>query len=1132
MAPQPARSRIPTRLLTVGALLAVTGTGLGAATDRPGTASRPDAVTVARSGQAAIPPARVTVAAAPGEATAIPGFRIQSSSRVTDGGAVISQPGYATPGWFPVPARSTVLAGLLANGRYADPFFSTNMRAIPTSEFTVPWWYRADVTLGPETGLRTYLNLSGVLSRAEIWVNGTQVATSSQVVGMYTNHERDLTSLVHPGGNSIAIRVTPNDPNRDLTMGWIDWVQRPPDNNMGIVRDVLIRRSGAVALRNARVATSLNTPALDRAELTVKADVRNDSAGSVTTTITGTVAGNTLAAQTVTLAPGQTRTLTFPVVTVTNPRVWWPAGMGEQALHDLDLTASVGGGMSDAVHRRFGIRDIKAPLDGSNHRRYSVNGRPLLVKGAGWSPDLFLRWNPTYVEDKLRYVLDLGLNAVRLEGRIEPDDFFDLTDRLGVLVMPGWECCNKWERHSSWNSTDMTVAGASMRAEAIRLRDRPSVISFLIASDIPPTAAIERTYVDALNAAEWPLPIVSVASDNSAPITGRSGLKMPGPYDWVPPNYWYNKREGGAFGFNSETSAGPDIPTLDTLRRMMTASELNTLWQNFGAAQYHRSPSGTFDDLQIYGNALAGRYGTVTSLEDYVRKAQLAQYENVRAQFEAYARNFSDSSNPANGQIYWLLNSGWTSLHWQLFDYYLDQGGSYWGAKKANEPLHVQYSYDSRSVVVVNSRPAAASNLAVRVNLYNPDGSERFAQTVANLNVGGGGAKTTALTIPATVSGLATTYLAKLVLMDSTGREISRNVYWLSTRADVIDYANNQWYYAPTTQYADLRGLSSMAQAPVSATATTSASGAESTTTVTLRNSGTGRTPAFYVDARVIGAGGRAALPIRWSDNAVSLWPGESVTLTGTYRTADLGGASPSVRISGWNVATQTIPGGGPPDTEPPTVPGNLHAPSVTSSSVTLAWDASSDNVGVAGYDVYRNGSALATTGTTTVVDNAVAPATAYTYSVRARDAAGNTSGFVNLPVTTPPPPAIVRYEAENATIVLGAAESEHAGFSGTGYVNYQNVADSYVQWTVNAATAGPVTLTFRHANGTTVARPMDIAVNGRVAADELMFPPTGAWPSWSTVSVTVNLDAGANTIRATATTANGGPNVDYLETS
>ncbi len=1073
--------------------------------------------------------AEIAVSATPGESTALPGFLIQSSAATGDTGGSISQPGYAATGWYPVTARSTVFAGLLQNNKYPDPFFSTNMKNVPTTDFTVPWWYRADFTLDTDTGQRTYVDFSGVLSKADVWVDGTQVATSSQVAGMYTHHEFDLTSIVHSGVNSIAFKVYPNDPNRDLTTGWIDWVQTPPDKNMGIVRDVGIRRAGPVALRNAHVRTTLATPALDSATVTAKADVRNDSASAVTATVSGTVAGSPLS-QTVSLAAHEQKTVTFPSLTLANPQVWWPAGMGGQPMYDLDLAVSVSGATSDTAHERFGIRDVKATLDGSGHRRYSINGRPLLIRGGGWSPDLFLRWNPTYVEDKLRYTVDLGLNTIRLEGHLEPDEFFDLADRYGILTLPGWECCDKWENPSSWTSADYTVAKSSMAAEAARLRDHPSAISFLIGSDNAPNSTIEKNYVDALTAADWPNPIIAAASDNSAPITGSSGMKMPGPYDWVPPSYWYNKREGGAFGFNSETSAGPDVPTLDTLRRMMTSSELDSLWQNYSAAQYHRSPSSTFSTLKIFDNALTGRYGAPTSLTDYVRKAQLAQYENVRAQFEAYGRNFTDSSNPADGVIYWMLNSGWTSLHWQLFDYYLDQNGAYYGAKKAGEPLHVQYSYDSHSVVVVNSRHASASNLTVKVNLYNPDGTEKFAQTVTGVSIGGDGHRTTVLTVPSSISGLATTYLAKLVLTDASGQEVSRNVYWLSTKADVIDWANNDWYYVPTTGYADLRGLSSLAQAPVAASAmTTTGTDGTTTTTVMLRNTSTGKTPAFYVDAHVLGASGKPVLPIRWNDNEVSLWPGESMTLTGTYRTADLAGASPSVRISGWNVATQTIPagGGGGGDTQPPTAPANLHTTSVTSGSVALAWDPATDNVGVTGYDVYRDGSPVATVTGTSAVDSGVAAGTTYTYTVKARDAAGNTSDPATLPVTTPPA-STVRYEAENG-VCQGTIDTDHTGFSGTGFCNTTNAVGAYVQWTVNAATAGTAKLTIRYANGTTASRPMTLTVNG-AAAGTLDFPPTGSWDTWAAATVTVPLPAGANTVRATATTANGGPNLDCLD--
>lgn len=119
--------------------------------------------------------------------------------------------------------------------------------------------------------------------------------------------------------------------------------------------------------------------------------------------------------------------------------------MGGQPLYDLDVTATVDGRTSDTAHEAFGIRDVQAPLNADGDRQYRINGRPLLVKGGGWSPDQFLRWDPTYAEDRLRYALDLGLNTLRLEGHIEPDEFFDLTDRYGILTLPGWECCDKWE---------------------------------------------------------------------------------------------------------------------------------------------------------------------------------------------------------------------------------------------------------------------------------------------------------------------------------------------------------------------------------------------------------------------------------------------------------------------------------------------------------------------------------------------------------------------------------------------------------------------------------------------------------------------------------------------------------------
>ncbi|GGV04487.1 beta-mannosidase [Streptomyces filipinensis] len=859
------------------------------------------------------------VPSAAGTGTPLQGYAIQSSAKVSDSPAAVSSPGYPARDWYPAGPRSTVMAALLADGVYADPFFSTNQQKAAKADFQVPWWYRSDFTV-EDTARRTFLDFSGVISAADVYVNGHQVAKAADITGAYPHHELDVTSLIRPGTNTVAFRVQPNEPNKNLTMGWIDWLQPPADRNMGIVRDVVVRRGGPVALRDAHVVTRLAVPSLASADLTVKARARNDTGAAVTAEITGRIGATTFTRQ-VPLAAHQTKTVVFspadtPGLRLTSPKVWWPAGMGGQPLYGLDLTASVAGTTSDTAHETFGIRDVQAPLNADGARQYRINGRRLLVKGGGWSPDEFLRWDRTYAEDRLKYAVDMGLNTIRLEGHLEPDEFFDLADRHGVLTLPGWECCDKWEGQVNgsgesgdpWTAADYPVAKASMAAEAARLRDHPSVLSFLIGSDYAPDATIEKSYLDALEAADWPTPVVSSASDRSSPQLGSSGMKMTGPYDWVPPGYWYAKREGGATGFNSETSAGPSIPTLDTLHRMMTPAELDTLWKDPDAKQYHRSPSPVFGTLKIYDAALTGRYGAPTSLADYVRKAQLAQYENVRAQFEAYDRNATDSAKPSTGVIHWMFNSGWTSLHWQLTDRYLDQGGAYFGAKKANEPLHVQYSYDDRSVVVVNHRHTAATGLTARATLFDPDGTQRYDKTVTGVGVNGDGAHGTALTLPSSVSGLSSTYLLRLVLTGADGKEVSRNVYWLSTRPDTLDWNGTTWYYTPTTGYADLKGLGSMAPVPVSATAATKSSDGTSTTTVTLRNTGGGRTPALLTDVRLVDGQGKPVLPVRWSDNQVSLWPGESVTLTATYRTAGLHGSAPRVRVSGWNTPERTVP--------------------------------------------------------------------------------------------------------------------------------------------------------------------------------------------------------------------------------
>ncbi|MBB5954563.1 exo-1,4-beta-D-glucosaminidase [Saccharothrix tamanrassetensis] len=850
----------------------------------------PDAV-AQPTAQPTAPP-DFTVTASPGSVSTVPDWRMQSSARATQGGNVISTTDYADAGWLTVPARSTVLAGLIANGRYPDVNHGENLKQVDRDDFAVPWWYRKVFQASPRPGVHTFLKLNGgVIARGEVWLNGTLVAGSDKVVGAYPTHEFDVTSLLRNGDNALAIRASSSDPQNDLVIHFIDWAQLPPDRNQGIFRDVQLAASGPVSLRFPRATADLPLPSLASAAVTVEVEARNNTGSAVTADVSGTI-GLTPFTSSVSLAAHETRTVTF-TQDVDRPQVWWPFQMGAQPLHTASLEATVGGVRSDVASTRFGIREVTSSLV-QGARQFFVNGRPFPVRGGGWASDLFLRTDVRRIEDQLDLVRSMGMNTIRLEGKPENDELYDIADRLGIMLLTGWECCSKWEDYASFDAEDDRVAGESAESEARRVRNHPAMLGFLIGSDAAPGAGLEKTYLDALARADWDLPVISSAKASSSPRLGPPGMKMDGPYWWVPPNYWYAKRLGGAFGFASEIGPGPTVPELDELRKFLTPSDISKL-TDYNAVQYHLSPSTTFNRFTFWGTALDNRYGRPGSPEQLVRKAQLANYETNRAQFEAFGRNSSDASKPATGVIYWMLNNAWPTMYWHLYDYYLATAGSYFGAKTALRPLHVQYSYDDRSLAVVNTGLADVPGLTVQATLFNLDGTVKADQTRPVSARGNGSVRVGTLPQP---GGLSTTYFVRLLLKDASGRVVDRNVYWLSTKADTLDYGGSTWYHTPQSGYADLKGLDNLKPGQVSVTTSSSAAG----TDVTLRNTGT--SVAFFVRASVRrGVGGAEVLPTHWSDNYVTLWPGESVTLDARYRPSDLGGATPSVEVSGHNVA-------------------------------------------------------------------------------------------------------------------------------------------------------------------------------------------------------------------------------------
>ncbi len=292
---------------------------------------------------------------------------------------------------------------------------------------------------------------------------------------------------------------------------------------------------------------------------------------------------------------------------------------------------------------------------------------------------------------------------------------------------------------------------------------------------------------------------------------------------------------------------------------------------------------------------MKGRYGAATNIDDYVRKGQLIAYDGERAMFEAYGRNKYKST----GVIKWMLNNAWPSLAWHLYDYYLEAGSGYYGTKKSLEPLHVQYSFDDRSIVVINSTLNQSPGLTVHAIVADINGTQQWSKT-SNIDVPEDGV-VRAFNIPV-LTNLSRTYFLSLSVEDKGGAVVSRNFYWLSTVDDVLDWSRRQWYITPTKVHGDFSELANLPPVTLEVTTSFDHDGDDSRATVTLANPG--HSPAFFVRLRVLEkAGGAQVLPSMWSDNYISLLPGESRTLTARWRPEDAPGATPTVAVDGWNVS-------------------------------------------------------------------------------------------------------------------------------------------------------------------------------------------------------------------------------------
>jgi exo-1,4-beta-D-glucosaminidase len=543
----------------------------------------------------------------------------------------------------------------------------------------------------------------------------------------------------------------------------------------------------------------------------------------------------------------------------------------------------------------FGFREITSELTAGGSRLFRVNGKPLLIRGAGWSQDMLLRSDDKRLRDQFRLVSDLNLNTIRLEGKLETDEFFHLADQQGILVMLGWCCCDHWEHWKEWTPEDLSIATASLRAQMLRLRHHASLLVWLNGSDNPPPADVESAYLKVESETHWPNPVLSSATAAPTTVTGASGVKMTGPYDYVAPSYWYvDRQHGGAYGFNTETSPGPAIPSLASRKKFLPDPEA---WPPSAAWSYHYG-SGNFSAFQVFDQAMEAIYAKPHSAAEYERLAQTMEYDSERGLFEAYSKNKYAST----GVIQWMLNNAWPSMIWHLYDYYLDAGSGYFAVKKACEPLHIQYSYDDLSIVIVNSTYAPAANLHAGVRVYNLAGKEIYSsQTVVDAAAD---SAQRVFSIPESLyQGSDRILFVDLTLADASGNVVSRNFYWVPTTLTSFDWAKTDYTHTPAEHNEDLSALTQLHPSSIQARAEIEKTPDGREVRLHLDNSSVEL--AFQISAALRTSSGGLIAPVLWSDNWIELIPGESRTLTAQL--PENAPADPVVQIEGWNIAPETI---------------------------------------------------------------------------------------------------------------------------------------------------------------------------------------------------------------------------------
>ncbi len=904
------------------------------------------------------------------------GWHLQTAALVGRDGAALSQPGAEAIGWHDTCVPSTVLCALVRAGLYPDPRFELNVFRIPDSsaEFNAeqglarfshlpdqrnpwrdPWWYRTEFDLAPlSAGRRVWLNLDCLNYRAEVWVNGTRVADSEEVAGMFRRFRLDITAHVTAGQNALALLVYPVDhpgtPDTQLevygkvrgfhkeimrdvtevmTVGY-DCFPTVPDRNMGLIQEVWLDFTGPVDLRDPFVRTAL--PTLERAVLTIAADVINTAPAAVSGTLRGQVhdpAGEVVAtfSRPVALAAGEQATVVCagsddPALVLANPHLWWPRGYGDQPLYGLTLWFEADGEPSAQIAASFGIRRLERELherDGAHGFRLLVNGRRVFLRGGYVQPEMMFDWDEARIAAEIRYLAEANLNYLVFEDIPNPPDcLLEACDESGMLF---WNCFYDcyWLQPGTEYPDDLALLEACTIDLVKRYRNHPSLCIYMAQNEGETREVVYemwRRRVLELDDTRLLVPSGSFPDYRTEfPAWLRQDTPVgmndypPKAYSWqTPATYYRLVREQPNWMFMIE-SGSASLPPLESLVQFIPGLRdlppnpgtdpvypLDAAWAHYGANTYY----------EWFDKGLRLMYGEPTDVRDYVRKAQLVGYDQHRAFFEAVHHRMWEITS---GFGEWKISSAFPDVQWQLYDWFLRPMVSLFAIRKACAPWVVQLSPLDGTVTVINNTGQSGEGLQVRGTVHDLQ-LQRLGQCTERATVPADCFHDVCVLPQPQSVAEAAVYFVKLELRDAAGALLADNFYWLSPRlqdcetvhtGDMRKLPANQPVEVPREQpcFPELSDLPPV-RLTVSGERTPGARPRESG--VRVRVSNPGADLAFFIRLRLTaGAAGEEVLPAFWEDNYFSLLPGESKEVAVAF---PAGPEDLAVQADGWNIVS------------------------------------------------------------------------------------------------------------------------------------------------------------------------------------------------------------------------------------